>query len=52
MESLIGHTVIDMSDETLSKAQVSALEKGLTFFPKPDSKRLRFGRMSKNASSG
>ena len=31
MESLSGHTVINLSDETLSKAQVSALEKGLTF---------------------
>ena len=35
MESLIGHTVINLSDETLSKAQVSALEKGLTFCPTP-----------------
>ena len=35
MESLIGHTVINLSDETLSKAQVGALEKGLTFCPTP-----------------
>ena len=30
MESLIGHTVINLSDERLSVAQVSALQKGLT----------------------
>ena len=35
MESLIGHTVINLSDETLSKAQVSALEKDLIFCPTP-----------------
>ena len=37
MDSLIGHTVINMSDITLTEAQVSALEKGLTltFCPKP-----------------
>ena len=35
MESLIGHTVINLSDESLSEAQVSALEKGLTFCPTP-----------------
>ena len=35
MDSLIGHTVINLSDETLSKAQVSVLEKGLNFCPTP-----------------
>ena len=35
MDSLIGHTVINLSDITLTEAQVSALEKGLTFCPTP-----------------
>ena len=35
MDSHIGHTVINLSDTTLTKAQVSALEKGLTFCPTP-----------------
>ena len=30
MDSYIGHTVINLSDHTLTDAQVSALEKGLT----------------------
>ena len=34
-ESLIGHTVINISDTTLSEAQVSCSEKGLTFCPTP-----------------
>ena len=34
-ESLIGHTVINISDTTLTEAQTSALEKGLTFCPTP-----------------
>ena len=36
MDSYIGYTVINLSDTTLTKAQVSALEKGLTFCPTPD----------------
>ena len=35
MDSYIGHTVINLSDTTLTEAQVSALEKGLTFCPTP-----------------
>ena len=35
MESLIGNPVINLSDESLSEAQVSALVKGLTFCPTP-----------------
>ena len=34
-ESLIGNTVINISDSTLTPHQVSALEKGLTFCPTP-----------------
>ena len=37
MDSHIGHTVINLSDTTLTKAQISALEKGLTFCPTPGS---------------
>ena len=35
MDSLVGHTVINLSDITLTENQVSALEKGLTFCPTP-----------------
>ena len=35
MDSSVGHTVINLSYITLSKAQVSALEKGLTFCHTP-----------------
>ena len=35
MDSLVGHTVINLSDITLSESQVLALEKGLTFCPTP-----------------
>ena len=35
MDSLVGHTVINLSDLNLSESQVSALEKGLTFCPTP-----------------
>ena len=35
MDSHIGHTVINLCDTTLTKAQISALEKGLTFCPTP-----------------
>ena len=35
MDSLVGHIVINLSDTVLTKAQVSALEKGLTFCPTP-----------------
>ena len=35
MDSYVGHTVINLSDTTLTEAQVSALEKGLTFCPTP-----------------
>ena len=35
MDSHIGHTVINLSDTTLTKAQISALEKGLAFCPTP-----------------
>ena len=35
MDSYIGHTVINLSDTTLTEAQVSALENGLTFCPTP-----------------
>ena len=34
-ESLIGHTVINISDTVLTPSQTSALEKGLTFCPTP-----------------
>ena len=33
MDSLVGHTVINLSDITLSESQVLALEKGPTFCP-------------------
>ena len=35
MDSLPGHTVINLSDLNLSESQVSALEIGLTFCPTP-----------------
>ena len=35
MDSVVGRTVIKLSDTTLTKAQISALEKGLTFCPTP-----------------
>ena len=35
MDSLVGHTVINLPDITLTENQVSALEKGLTFCPTP-----------------
>ena len=35
MDSLVGHTVISLSDITLSKDQVPALEKALTFLSYP-----------------
>ena len=35
MESLVGHTVIILSDITLTQAQISAVEKGLTFCSTP-----------------
>ena len=35
MDSLVGHTVINLSDITVSEAQVSALANGLTFCPTP-----------------
>ena len=34
-ESYIGHTVINISNVTLDKDQITALEKGLTFCPTP-----------------
>ena len=34
-DSYIGHTVINISQCSLTKAQISALEKGLTFCPTP-----------------
>ena len=34
-ESLIGNNVINISDTVLTQAQISALEKGLTFCPTP-----------------
>ena len=35
MDSHIGHTVINLSDITLTESQVQALQKGLTFCPTP-----------------
>ena len=35
LDSQIGHTVINLSDITLSEAQTKVLEKGLTFCPSP-----------------
>ena len=35
MGSFIGHTVINLSDISLTPDQLSALEKGLTFCPTP-----------------
>ena len=35
MDSLIGHTVINISDTPLDKPQIEALQKGLTFCPTP-----------------
>ena len=35
MDSLVGHTVLNLSDLNLSESQVSTLEKGLTFCPTP-----------------
>ena len=35
MQSLIGHTVVNISDLHLTKPQIEALEKGLTFCPTP-----------------
>ena len=35
MDSLVGHTVINLSDLNLSESQVTALEKRLTFCPTP-----------------
>ena len=34
-DSYLGHTVINISNTVLSPAQLSALEKGLTFCPTP-----------------
>ena len=34
-DSHIGHTVINLSDITLTEAQTKVLEKGLTFCPSP-----------------
>ena len=34
-DSYIGHTVVNLSEVTLTKPQISALEKGLTFCPSP-----------------
>ena len=35
MDNYIGHTVINLSDVTLTPEQTKALEKGLTFCPTP-----------------
>ena len=35
LRSVIGHTVINISDSHLTKPQIEALEKGLTFGPTP-----------------
>ena len=35
MDSLIDHTVINISDTPLDKPQIEALQKGLTFCPTP-----------------
>ena len=35
MDSLIGHTVINISDTPLDTPQIEALQKGLTFCPAP-----------------
>ena len=35
MDSLIGHTVINISDIPLDTPQIEALQKGLTFCPAP-----------------
>ena len=37
MQDYIGHTVINLSDTELTSDQLSALQKGLTFCPTPQS---------------
>ena len=37
LDSLIGHTVINISDIDLTTPQIEALQKGLTFCPTPGS---------------
>ena len=51
MENYIGHTVVNLSDTTLTSDQISALQKGLTFCPTPgvSNKSAIFGLILKTS---